>query len=92
MFHPRTAYFFNKIMESLLNVLNNKFLILENAVKTCSDLYDTVKVTVDKNTAAAIKKLQTDNDKLSNQIKVLIQAKVNYVEEVSLKLKLRTVV
>lgn len=82
-FNRELPNFLAKLKESVSNVLENKFLELEKAVKTCSDLYDTVKSTVDK-TTGTIKKLQTDNNNLNNQIKIL-QTKINSMEEASLK-------
>lgn len=83
VFNRELPKFLAKLMETVTEVIQNKFLELESAVATCSGLYDTVRGTADKN-SAAIKKLQTDNNNLSSQIKVL-QAKVNSMEEASLK-------
>ncbi|RVE40802.1 hypothetical protein evm_014547 [Chilo suppressalis] len=75
--------FITKLKESVANALEIRFLELEKSVKTCSDLYDSVKVKVENN-SAILKKIQTENTNLDNQIKIL-QGKINSMEEASLK-------
>ncbi|KAL4718097.1 hypothetical protein ACJJTC_010928 [Scirpophaga incertulas] len=71
------------ITESVSNSLKTKFSELELSVQTISNMYDTLKSTVDKSNIT-IKKLQTENKSLNDKIKTM-QATMEEIERESLK-------
>ncbi|CAG9790384.1 unnamed protein product [Diatraea saccharalis] len=72
-----------KVTDSVSKALESKFLELEKNVRTVSNLYDGIKSTVEKSTSY-VKKLQTENKNLNDQIKML-QTKLSNMEEASLR-------
>ncbi|CAG9785751.1 unnamed protein product [Diatraea saccharalis] len=83
VFRRELPNFLAKVTDSVSKALESKFLELEKTVRTVSDLYDGIKTTVEKSTSS-VKKLQTENKSLNDQIKML-QTKLNNMEEASLR-------